>query len=364
MTLITKQRVVIDARPLSRPRSGIRRYLESLLVHLLENSETEWLLYSDLPLQSKTLENYPVTVRIAGKGCWSRLMWHWHVFYWLLNDRPDVYWSPRHHLPLWMLKSIKKVITMHDLVWLTHPDTMKFSGRWAEKILTGRSLRQAHAVIAVSQATADDIKKYYPAATDRISVIKHGWSELPVPSPPTGGEKYIDEPFFLSVGTIEPRKNYPALIQAYIKYLQRGGKARLVIVGNKGWGWKQFSKQLSESQAGAKIEFVENCNDENLAWFYTNACAFVMISFAEGYGLPVTEAMEYGLPLILSDIKVLREHEPEVVSWVNPLDFDGISTAMLNEACKQEKKSLPAGKSQPESWYDVSEKIYKILNNS
>lgn len=364
MNPATKERIVIDARPLSRPRSGIRRYLESVLVHLLENSETEWLLYSDVPFQSEILENYSIPARIAGKGSCSRLMWHWYVYRWLNYDKPNVYWTPRHHLPLWMPKSIRKVVTTHDLVWLTHPGTMQLSGRWAEKILTGRSLKQAHAIIAVSQAAADDIQKYYPTARERITVIRHGWSELPVPSPPIGWEKYVDEPFFLSVGTIEPRKNYSALIQAYTEYLQYGGNARLVIIGNKGWDWKQFSQQLTSSPAGAKIEFVENCDDSILAWFYANARAFVMISLAEGYGLPVVEAMEYGLPLILSDLKVFREHEPTDVSWVNPLDIDGIATAMLNVSCKQEKKIMPIKKSQPESWHDVSEKIYNILKNS
>ena len=364
MSPATQQRIVIDARTLSRPRRGIRRYLESVLVHLLENSETDWLLYSDLPFQSEILENYSIPVRIAGKSRWSRLMWHWHVYHWLQYDKPDVYWTPRHHLPLWMPKSIRKVVTTHDLVWLTHPYTMQLSGRWAEKILTGRSLNHAHAIIAVSQATADDIQRYYPAARDRITVIRHGWSELPVPSPPFGWEKYLDEPFFLSVGTIEPRKNYSTLIQAYTKYLQYGGNARLVIVGNKGWGWKQFSKQFTNSPSRAKIEFVENCDDSELAWFYSHACAFEMISLAEGYGLPVIEAMEYGLPLILSDLRVLREHEPTDVSWVNPLDIDGIATAMLSVSCKQEKKSSSIKKSQPGSWNDVSDKIYKILKNS
>jgi glycosyltransferase involved in cell wall biosynthesis len=292
VTSAKKQKIVIDARPLSRPRSGIRRYLESVLLQLLEKSETEWLLYSDLPLQSDILDGHSITVRIAGKGNYSRLMWHWHVYRWLCIDKPEVYWTPRHHLPLRVPKFIRKVVTTHDLVWRTHPDTMQFRGKWAEKILTARSLKQAHAIIAVSQATADDIQKYYPSAGGRVIVIRHGWSELPVPSPPFEWEKYLDEPFFLSVGTIEPRKNYPILVKAYQKYLQYGGEGRLVIIGNKGWGWKKFRKLLANSPSSAKIEFVENCNDSNLAWFYSNACAFVMISLAEGYGLPVIEAME------------------------------------------------------------------------
>ena len=97
---------------------------------------------------------------------------------------------------------------------------------------------------------------------------------------------------------------------------------------------------------------------------FSNDCAFEMISLAEGYGLPVIEAMEYGLPLILSDLKFLHEHGPTDVSWVNPLDIDEIATALLNVSCKQEKKFSPVKKSQPESWYDVSEKIYNILNYS
>ena len=356
------KKVAVDARPLSRPRSGIRRYLEKILETLLENTQTEWYLYSDQPLLSDIIKSHHnVVVRVAGTGMLAKIVWNWQLPRWIKNDSPDTYWSPRHHLPRGLSREITKVVTIHDLVWVTLPETMRMSSLLAEKLLTPYSIKAADVIIAVSESTATDIRALSPESGPKITVLHHGRSNL---SSQIKGLKDSQkrDPFFLSVGTIEPRKNFGLLLQAYAEYLAAGGTHDLVIVGNRGWGWGAFEKQRSILGLGDKFRFVENCDDTELALLYKYCKAFVMVSLGEGYGLPVAEAEEFGQPMLLSDLAVFREIQPARAIWVDQSNKSEITAALIELSKLEPNFSTITLKSQlNDKWSDIANKVYELL---
>ena len=360
-----KKIVVIDARPLSRGRSGIRRYLENILTRLPESPDIEWVLYSDLPLVSDVVIYSKFSnIRIVGYGFLARIMWGWKVRYWLQIDRPDTFWGPRHHLPCFFAPQTRKIVTIHDMVWVNLPETMRFMGLLAEKLFTPRSIKSADAIIAVSDSTATAIADFLPDVCKKIIVIKHGRPDLPkVAEVPTDIEVRMLGDYFLSVGTVEPRKNYEILLDGYSKYLKSGGKNKLVIAGTRGWAWKRFKRKISKLDLGTNIVFIENCTDLKLAHLYKHAKAFVMVSLGEGYGLPVAEAQDFDLPMLLSNLPVFRELRPRVALWVDPHDVNAVAnnlTQIESFGIADIKEKL-VGFEDRRDWDSVTDEIVSLL---
>lgn len=355
-----KLKIAIDIRPLSRPYSGIRRYLENVIYHLAEQKDVEWLLYSDLPPLIELKKQSNITIRVSGKTKWSQLYWHILIHKWIHQNKPNVYWSPRHHLPAFLPKTLRKVVTIHDMVWLHHPETMKKTGLWSDRLLTPQSIKVANSIIAVSNSTANEIRCFYPKVTNKICVIRHGGSDLPAPIQPRVFKDKSDH-YILSVGTIEPRKNYTRLLSAYEQYRLSGHTSKLVIVGNKGWGWGPLSELLTISKYKKDIIIIEDCDDENLAWLYENAEIFVCTSLSEGYGLPVDEAKYYNIPMVLSDIPVFHEHCPDNPTWVDPYNINDIARAIIISTQLKINKPTKMSGIKPRSWKQVSDDIIQQL---
>ena len=186
------------------------------------------------------------------------------------------------------------------------------------------AVRRADRIICPSIATARNLATYWPFASDKISVIAHGKTEfskhLIKPSKST--------PYFLAVGTIEPRKNYPRLIQAFDQWASANGSHDLVIIGTKAWGWSEVSTALSQCTNRHRIHQIDGVNDNELAGYYHNAAGFIQVSLEEGFGMPVAEARQFGLPQILSDIPVFRELNLTTIAWVNPLATESIQDGL------------------------------------
>jgi len=353
------KKIAIDARPLSRPRSGIRRYLEKILEVLLEKSDIRWYLYSDKPLRSSIIQpHHNVVVRVTGREKLARIMWFWVLHKWIRQDSPNTYWSPRHHLPRFLPPGVRKVVTIHDLVWRTLPATMRWSSLFAERLATPYSIKIADRIVAVSESTAADVRQLMPESCDKITVLHHGKSDLHTLSTETT-PRYQKNPYFLSVGTVEPRKNFVRLMTAYSIYRKNGGANDLVIVGNRGWGWKAFEQTRSKLNLGGSFKFVENCDDENLSRLYRHAEAFVMVSLGEGYGLPVAEAEQFDLAMLLSDLPVFHEVNPSTVLWVDEMDPQAIANGLAN-VCKPDAQ-YEKGKTAPhqvEDWEQIAGRLF------
>ncbi len=354
--------IAVDARPLCRPMSGIRRYLECLLPHLFSQSQSnvQWILYLDgEPLSTISIPGDNARVRKPNLSHGRFLVWNLIVPFWLKNDQPHIYWSPRHHLPLVVPKAIKVVVTVHDLVWATHPDTVPYLNLLSEKLFFPLALKRADRLITVSQATKDELLRLFPSVSSKTQVIRNGtmlkesvfgdrWQAL---------QKTEDiEPCFLAVGAIEPRKNYQRLIHGYELYCDQGGSYLLKIVGQRGWK-VDIHKLISDCRYSERVSVEINVDDQRLAELYSLSTAFVCVSLAEGYCLPVIEASSFNKKMVLSDIPVFREFEFKTSPvFVDPKSEASIGTGLL----KIEKVSDPSQKTQPgkrHSWGFAAQKI-------
>ncbi|MGK0498840.1 MAG: glycosyltransferase involved in cell wall biosynthesis [Oceanicoccus sp.] len=322
-------RIAVDARPLALPMVGITRYTFELLQRLLVASPHEWFLYLDRPSihPLPDLPNVHIRAGNCQRNATSTLFAQWFFPRWAKQDQVDIFWSPRHHLPLLLASPIKTLVTIHDLVWHFYPETMSTLGRYLEKALMPLSVRRADKVIAVSQATS-------AALMEVLGVDNHSLQTIPLASHFTGE---ISEPaesaaenYFLFVGTLEPRKNLQRLLQAFAKALNEDlSITTLKIVGGNGWGGIDIEDLARDYGLENNIELLGRVDNEQLQALYQQAYALLMPSLYEGFGLPLLESMGFGVPVISSNVSSM----PEVVGkgglLVDPLSVDEIANALL-----------------------------------
>lgn len=323
-------RIGVDARPLTVPIFGIGRYTQCLLNVMLKAPDIEWYLYADRPIiheiGDSDFASGNVIQREYSKHNRLLSLYRTQIPFsrWAKEDKLDLFWSPRHHLPLMMHSSIKTVVTIHDLVWQKFPETMLPENHFVERLLMPPSLKKADAVIAVSTSTSNDLNAAYPLIAPKISVIHE--AILPAEQPE---KRLLDEPYFLCVGTLEPRKNMLNSIAAFQKYRAAGGDRHLVVVGGKGWKLKDIATEAVNTDFQDVIHIVGRVSDEDLMAYYRFAEVFVFPSLYEGFGLPPLEAMQYGVPVISSNRSSLPEVVGEGGLFVDPSSIDDIANAMV-----------------------------------
>jgi glycosyltransferase involved in cell wall biosynthesis len=224
--------------------------------------------------------------------------------------------------------SARTIVTLHDLAWRQLPDAFPPRGRkWHERAFL-RALRQGSEFVASSEIVGDQIREAgdQKGRTDAngpsVTVIPPGGDHLPEPDP-AAAERILDQlgvhgPYLLSVGTLEPRKNLVALMDAYSK--ARGSLPEpwpLVIVGPQGWG--------------PEVNFVEGVvpagmvNENELSALYSKAHLLAFVPLLEGYGLPSLEAMHAGIPVVASPMPSIGDAALEV----DPRNIDQIADGLI-----------------------------------
>jgi len=252
---------------------------------------------------------------------------------WARRDQLDIFWSPRHHLPLMLPRSIKQVVTIHDLVWRQAAPSMAFGGYFLESRLMPPSVANADLILAPSMSTARDIADLDASAgaktivTPLAASITNHTGAMP------------DQPFMLFVGTLEPRKNLDRVIEAFENLRNRKQIAHdLVIAGSGGWKNRTVLKKISENPSGG-IRHIASPTDKDLAKLYA-ACDFLIApSVWEGFGLPILEAQIFGKPAITSSVSALPEVAGDAAIYVNPYSVLEIQRAMFCLASDRKKHS-------------------------
>jgi len=321
-----KKLLAIDARPLARDTGGIQRYLTEILPHLVNSEKFEIILYSDHPIKPKTPVNgSPIRTRSIKHGIARAAAWHYWVCKWTASDQPDIFWSPRHHLPFILPDKTRSVVTIHDFVWRTAPESMPPMQLISEKLMMPTAIKRANKIICVSQTTKKHIIKSYPESESKAHVILHG-NDVQTSKPL---KAQLRKPFFLAVGTLEPRKNYVRLLEAFEEYSENGGCYDLVIIGKEGWNYQKIYQTLSKNRYRDRVNILNNTDDQQLINFYQSASGFISVSIDEGYGLPPQEAAQFGLPILLSRIDVYLELYPLADFWADPYSKTELANSLL-----------------------------------
>ncbi|MDO8184054.1 glycosyltransferase family 1 protein [Conexibacter sp. JD483] len=248
-----------------------------------------------------------------------------------INGRCDVYLSTNSYLTAWFLR-IPSVLMVMDMTTFDRRLVPKRSSMWIERATLPLALRRTAAAICISQATADDLIAHFPNA-----------APLAVVSPLAASEQFagatdadvarvrerhdLDGPYVLSVGTLEPRKNLPRLIEAFASLTaqQRHG-ARLVLVGARGWERSELDAVLARHEQ--LVQVLGFVDEEDLPGLYRGAELFAYPSIYEGFGLPLLEAMHAGTAVLTSPVSSLPEVAGEAALYADPHDAGAIAEAL------------------------------------
>jgi glycosyltransferase involved in cell wall biosynthesis len=271
----------------------------------------------------------------------TRLTERWlaRLWYRLQLPLPVETWTGSLHLlhaPDFILPPVRRttrtIVTIHDLSFVREPDSIMPGMSDHLNTWVPRSVAQADCVIAVSEATCRDLVELYQTPPEKIRILYHGVTAnfKPVTDPArlqAIRQKYRlgQKPLVLSIGTIQPRKNYQRLIQAFAQVKR---EAALVIAGGAGWKNESIFAEVEKQQMADRVYFPGFVEDTDLPALYSTAAVFVYPSLYEGFGLPILEAMACGVPVIASNRSSLPEVTGDAGLLVDPHDVAAIATAM------------------------------------
>lgn len=311
-------RVSLDARPLSTPVSGVGRLLAETLVHFPKKNQYRFILHSHLPIHpthEKVLKLPNIEVRI-GTGFLSRKGGTYFSFYLpgeLRKIQPDLFWGSQQVVPPFLPTSLPTVLTYCDLVLYLYPSTMRKIAALQQRFFQAYSVKRAKFIVSISNSTRLDLLKKFSFPENRTGVAFPGVSLEEIHSLLEGVEEIphsLPERFLLSVSTIEPRKNYPFLLEVYRQYRNLAGGNRLpwVIVGKRGWEREEFIHELEdEIRTHKDIFLVSTASDTVLHKLYSRAEIFLFASLYEGFGIPLLEALAHQKKSLVSDIPTFHE---------------------------------------------------------
>ena len=251
--------------------------------------------------------------------------------------------------PALVNKSVKTILTVHDLTWWSYPETSSFLGKNYYKKNMEKAIKSANLIITPSKSVKNELLNKFNISFEKISHISHGNSL------PPGIIKDSSKPYFLSIGTVEPRKN----LDFYSKAIEKSNLLSnfdFYHVGRIGWG-----------KLPANLKQIIAKNDQDLANLIKNAQAVVLCSKYEGYGLPVLESHAQGIPVIMSNVDALKElsNEQDLIFELN--NFDSLIQSLKhfseNKIILDEKNLMEAMNA---TWLKSAQKhveVYKRLIN-
>jgi alpha-1,2-rhamnosyltransferase len=223
-----------------------------------------------------------------------------------------------------------RLTLIYDLIPLEHPDCVAWDERWRFRRWFGRACQRSQGLLVTSQAVAESIRQQRGhRRVPPIECFALGANPRIVPGPVRSAMPLPAPPFFLSVGTLEPRKNPLLALEAFRRYRQGGGRAEYVWLGRPGWHALRLARAFEQARAdGLPVHWLSNADDGLLALAYAQCEAVLMPSRAEGFGLPLVEAAAHGKPVLASDLAVFREVAPAGTRFLPASDPAAWSAAM------------------------------------
>lgn len=326
----------IDGSRLSATATGTERYTFELLRHLARlDPSRRYTVYSNgLP---PTLP--PLGQNFALRSIpYPRLWTHIRLSLEMQRFPPDILFIPAHVLPL--LHPKRSIVTLHDIGYHYFPKAHPLARRLDLHLSTLWSAKAAWKLITVSHATKRDLIARYGIAEEKLTVIHHGVTPCfqPVEDPKVikevqmryglrEGQVNQSLPYFLYVGTIQPRKNLERLLEAFAQVAVKR-EVQLVLGGKKGWLTKAIERKATELGIAEKVQFIGYVAEADLPALLSGALAFVFPSLYEGFGMPVLEAMACGVPVLTSTTSSLPEVAGNAALLVDPLSLRAITDGL------------------------------------
>jgi glycosyltransferase involved in cell wall biosynthesis len=260
---------------------------------------------------------------------WFEISVRWKLY----RLQPDVFLSPDGYLSL--CTSVKSIGVIHDLNFEHYPGDVPFLVRLYYKFFFPRFARKADRIATVSAFSKNDIVEKYGILPNKIDVVYNGVNELFAPVSddeiqPIRNEFSLGKPYFLYVGAMHPRKNIANLLRAFDGFKSRSGSdMKLLLVGQKKWWTRDINEAYEALLFKDDVIFTGRLSSENLRNVIAAAFALTYVSYFEGFGIPIVEAMACGVPVITADKTAMPEISAGAAFLVDPFSVTSIQEAMV-----------------------------------
>lgn len=365
----------IDANALTRPNpTGVERYvrclLEAMMAIPLEADERVVLYVRSIPsgIDLPTGWSWKPLSFVLSKG-WT----HVRLGIELMLHRPDVLFVPAHEIPILTPKKLFVATTIHDIAFRTHRSVYDPVAVRRQDFAVQRAIGRAQILTVPSEATKNDLVLHYHVPSDRIVVTPLA------PTMPMSQKDAADAlrklevtkgRYVLSISRLEKKKNTALLIRSFAllkRKLGAGNSLALVLAGSFGYGEEEIRRVIDEEKIADSIRLTGYISDDDASVLLANAMCFVFPSVAEGFGIPVLEAMEHGTPVIASNIPVMREVCGDAAVLVSPNDIAAWSAAMesmFSEDVRNEYRQKGLAQVQKFSWSIPAERTMNALRSA
>ncbi len=367
-------KLCIDIQPAITQRAGVGRYTKQLVRHLDKhsNDDSVKLVYFDFKRRAIP---FPTgnAIQKAVRYCpgrvaqilWKKLNW---PSYNTFAGNADVYHFPNFIIP--PLSYGKSVVTIHDMSFIRYPAFAEEENLHYLADRINNTVCRADAIITDSEFSASEIHSLLEVDKEKIFPIHLGVNQEPeIPDPAIAASTLhklnVDRPYILTVGTLEPRKNIPFLIEVFEKLTDFNGT--LVIAGMPGWKYEPIIERIKRSPRASNIRYLKYVNDEQLNSLYTGAELFVTTSVYEGFGLPPLEAMTFGTPVVSSAGGSLPEvlgSAAEVINNFNANHWsDKINKILQNKELREEMSAKGLEHVKQYTWDKTAKATWKVYRS-
>lgn len=357
-------KIAIDLRIFGTKPGGLGRYNQKFLENLIKtDTKNDYFLI----FKEKPGFVLPANFKVIICNChWYGLKEQFLIPYILYKLKPDLVHFTHFNVPIFYYGRF--VVTIHDLIMTKFPSQRSTTLNrylfkvkyWLYNQVIKQAIKKAEKVIAVSQYTAADIKKYFSLSdkeSKKIQVVYEGVSnEATIKN----NSLNLPKNFFLYVGNAYPHKNLDFLVKTFQEFIKKYPEYHLVLVGNKNY----FYTRLEEETKHTNVIFAGHLSDEDLASYYKAARAYIFPSLYEGFGLPPLEAMVHGLPVLSSNASCLPEILEDSVLYFNPNDQEDLLSKINSIVSDQLLRDLLIAKGYKQiekySWKKMTNEILAI----
>lgn len=371
----------IDCRTILDPehgeKAGIGHYTYFLVKHVLQiDKKNHYFLYFDYQYSEpkEFLQAKNVTLRQFPFSRYKRYLpfGYSHILSSaaLQRDKLDVFHAPANTIPLYYTGP--SVVTIHDLAIYTHPEWFPNGQDFSKKIIVPSTLSRAKRIIAVSQSTKQDIQRLFHISPKIIDVVYEGYAAdkrlTKEVKEQVQKQYHLKEKYIFFVGSLEPRKNLPALIKAFDSIVNTNWKKwkdwQLVIAGAKGWKYDDIMQAIKQAKCGSQIRYIGYVSHQEKLALLSGSTLFAFPSLWEGFGLPVLEAMGMGIPVLTSNISALPEVCGDAARLINPKKFGeiraGLQDLMSDAQLRKELSHQGLMRAKSFSWITTARKTVDI----
>ena len=373
-------RVGIDGYPLAEPRTGVGHYtleLARALAHISPADQFE--LVSPKPFERTALaeleRSHLGNLRATNPRA-SSIRGHWWSVGLPLYARRaafDLFHGTNFDVPLWHRKKRRRVVTIHDLAALLHPEKHRTRLVRRSRLRLPLVVRIADMIITPTDSVKREVCRHLSVPTEKVTAIhlaaRGSFQPLSFSeTAPVRQRLGIEDEFLLFVGTLEPRKNLLTLLQAYARIVgQSSRRPQLVIAGGEGWLMNDAFAFMRNSAISERLRLTGYLSDDDLRALYSSCRVFIYPSVYEGFGLPPLEAMACGAPVIAGRIPSLQETLGGAARLVEPLDSEALARSILEviEDEDQRQKLKAAGLEQAAkfSWEQTARATLEVYRS-